>query len=152
VLLPAFRFERARSVSTTCVMHLLSSLYPSCRNVCAALLMMGMVAMTVVHQPDQDLNGTQYCVLEQVGRARAAGIIQSKLAKELSIDQRSLFHYIKQLRLFGMVDCQIVMLKEGKVQIKTNMLRLTRYVGQISGKVPLRTVTTPVALHIIWSD
>jgi len=114
--------------------------------------MMGMVAMTVVHQPDQDLNGTQYCVLEQVGRAGAAGIIQSKLAKELSIDQRSLFHYIKQLRLFGMVDCQIVMLKEGKVQIKTNMLRLTRYVGQISGKVPLRTVTTPVALHIIWSD
>jgi hypothetical protein len=79
-------------------------------------------------QPDLVVNGAQYCVLEHVGRARAAGVLQNRLSKELGIDQRNLFHNLKHLKVRGIVRCQIVMLKEGKINVKTNLIHLSRFV------------------------
>jgi hypothetical protein len=73
------------------------------------------------------VNGAQYCVLEHVGRAREAGVLQNRLSKELGIDQRNLFHNLKHLKVRGIVRCQIVMLKEGKMNVKTNLIHLSRY-------------------------
>ncbi|ELR11611.1 uncharacterized protein ACA1_258840 [Acanthamoeba castellanii str. Neff] len=80
-----------------------------------------------IHDPDLVVNGAQYCVLEHVGRAREAGVLQNRLSKELGIDQRNLFHNLKHLKVRGIVRCQIVMLKEGKMNVKTNLIHLSRY-------------------------
>jgi hypothetical protein len=85
------------------------------------------VLRTCVKQPDLVVNGAQYCVLEHVGRAREAGVLQNRLSKELGIDQRNLFHNLKHLKVRGIVRCQIVMLKEGKMNVKTNLIHLSRY-------------------------
>lgn len=79
-------------------------------------------------QPNLVINEAQYCVLEHVGRARGAGVLQSRLSKELAIDQRNLFHNLKHLKTRGIVRCQQVMLREGKVNVKTNLIHLCRFV------------------------
>lgn len=78
-------------------------------------------------QPNLVLNGAQYCVLESVGRARSAGVLQNRLSKDLGIDQRNLFHNLKNLKTRDIVRCQQVMLREGTVNIKTNLIHLARF-------------------------
>jgi len=54
-------------------------------------------------QPYCKLNIQQFSVLEIIGKARKDGVLQSRLAKQMNIDNKTLFHVVKVLKSRGLV-------------------------------------------------
>ena len=55
------------------------------------------------YQPYCKLNIQQFSVLEIIGKARKDGVLQSRLAKQMNIDNKTLFHVVKVLKSRGLV-------------------------------------------------
>lgn len=61
------------------------------------------LAVTGVNDDTLKMSHVNYTVLSRIAKSRSDGITQANLARTLNIDNRSLFHYVKQLNGMGLV-------------------------------------------------
>eukprot|EP00292_Cryptomonas_paramecium_P020986 CAMPEP_0113707560 /NCGR_PEP_ID=MMETSP0038_2-20120614/28470_1 /TAXON_ID=2898 /ORGANISM="Cryptomonas paramecium" /LENGTH=181 /DNA_ID=CAMNT_0000633121 /DNA_START=189 /DNA_END=730 /DNA_ORIENTATION=+ /assembly_acc=CAM_ASM_000170 len=67
-------------------------------------------------------------ILEVVARSKERGIMQSDIAIEVALDNKSVFHYMKPLRALQLVNILPVALKVGRSG-RSNLVRLSRFAG-----------------------
>jgi hypothetical protein len=72
-------------------------------DVCVVTVTFWFCLTLAIFKPHIRLNSAQYCALECVGKARAEGVLQSRLAKLLEVDSRTFFHHVKQLKSLGLL-------------------------------------------------
>ncbi|XP_068737049.1 general transcription factor 3C polypeptide 1-like isoform X2 [Montipora capricornis] len=90
--------------------------------------------------PNMTVIDMQYCLLEHVGQARYNGRMQRAISSNfLKMEAKSLFHYLKGLRLLGLITLQPVIITttnsskaafiwyEGGKNYITNVIRLKRF-------------------------